>query len=86
MAFNSFERTPLQLGILLSTMVSAGAYAQNAEVAAKPATPAACVALLSNAERFLAMMRCLKFLTALNLYWFQSVKLRRIWNQRLLKN
>lgn len=51
MAFNSFERTPLQLGILLSTMVSAGAYAQNAEVAAKPATPEACVALSSNAER-----------------------------------
>lgn len=51
MAFKSFERTALKLRVLLSSMTVAGVHAQNAEVASKPASPEACVALASNAER-----------------------------------
>ncbi|CAM4335696.1 phospholipase A [Acinetobacter pragensis] len=51
MAFKSFERTALKLSVLLSSMTVAGVHAQNAEVASKPASPEACVALASNAER-----------------------------------
>ncbi|OTG91467.1 phospholipase A [Acinetobacter sp. ANC 3813] len=51
MAFNSFERTTLQLSILLGSMTAAGAYAQTSELTAQPATAEACVALTSNADR-----------------------------------
>ena len=51
MAFIHFERTALQLGILLSAMAAASASAQNNPAAPTPATPEACVALASNADR-----------------------------------
>lgn len=51
MAFIHFERTALQLGILLSVMAAASASAQNNPAAPTPATPEACVALASNADR-----------------------------------
>ena len=51
MAFIHFERSALQLGILLSAMAAASASAQNNPAAPTPATPEACVALASNADR-----------------------------------
>ncbi|MEG2473764.1 phospholipase A [Acinetobacter sp.] len=51
MAFIHFERTALQLGILLSVMAAASASAQTNPAAPTPATPEACVALASNADR-----------------------------------
>ncbi|MGA8883193.1 MAG: phospholipase A [Acinetobacter sp.] len=51
MAFIHFERTALQLGILLSAMAAASASAQTNPAAPTPATPEACVALASNADR-----------------------------------
>nr|WP_180056873.1 phospholipase A [Acinetobacter sp. YH12227] len=52
MAFKSLERTTLQLSLIaLSSMYVSSAYALNGEVTANPATPEACVALESNAER-----------------------------------
>lgn len=52
MAFKSLERTTLQLSLIaLSSMYVSTVNAQNADVAAKPATAEACVALESNAER-----------------------------------
>ena len=52
MAFKSLERTTLQLSLIaLSSMYVSTVNAQNADVAVKPATAEACVALESNAER-----------------------------------
>ncbi|MEN8992948.1 phospholipase A [Avibacterium paragallinarum] len=52
MAFKSLERTTFQLSLIaLSSMYVSTVNAQNADVAAKPATAEACVALESNAER-----------------------------------
>lgn len=51
MTFIYSERTTLQLGILLSAMATVNASAQNNAPAIKPATPEACVALASNADR-----------------------------------
>lgn len=51
MAFTHFERSALQLGILLSAMAAVSASAQSTVPAPKPATPEACVALESNADR-----------------------------------
>ncbi|WP_374574966.1 phospholipase A [Acinetobacter sp.] len=51
MAFIHFERSALQLGILLSAMAAASASAQTNPAAPTPATPEACVALASNADR-----------------------------------
>ncbi|AYA04680.1 phospholipase [Acinetobacter sp. WCHAc010034] len=51
MAFTHFERSALQLGILLSAMAAVSALAQSTVPAPKPATPEACVALESNADR-----------------------------------
>ena len=52
MAFNSFERSTLVLGMtVLSTLGVAKTHAQISEVPAAPATAEACVALASNADR-----------------------------------
>lgn len=51
MAFTHFERTALQLSVLLSAMAAVSASAQSTVPAPKPATPEACVALESNADR-----------------------------------
>ena len=51
MTFIYSERKTLQLGILLSAMATVNASAQNNAPAIKPATPEACVALASNADR-----------------------------------
>lgn len=51
MAFTHFERSALQLSVLLSAMAAVSASAQSTVPAPKPATPEACVALESNADR-----------------------------------
>lgn len=51
MAFTHFERSALQLSVLLSAMAAVSASAQSTVLAPKPATPEACVALESNADR-----------------------------------
>ncbi len=51
MTFKKAERTAWQLSVLLGSMGAVCANAQNTEVAASPATPEACVALIYNAER-----------------------------------